>query len=62
MTESAVERESLVNESTDEVSEDALVSRIAAGRRAGRDTVQDTQALLRLAAKRHRAALDRLAK
>ncbi len=43
-------------------SEEALVARIAADRRAGRDTTRDVQALLELAGKTNKAALDRLAK
>jgi hypothetical protein len=41
---------------------DALIARIAANRRAGRDTSKDVKALLEIAGKENRAALDRLAK
>jgi hypothetical protein len=41
---------------------DALIARIAADRRAGRDTSNNVQALLEIAGNDNRAALDRLAK
>jgi hypothetical protein len=44
-----------------ELSEDELVARIAADRQAGKDTMKDVKALLRLAGEKNRAALDRLA-
>lgn len=50
---------------THEVSEfdgDALIRRLAAGRREGRDTSQEVEALLEVTAHENRAALDRLAK
>jgi hypothetical protein len=43
------------------VSENDLITRIARDRREGRDTTQDVQELLKLAARANRAALDRLA-
>jgi hypothetical protein len=46
---------------TAELSEDELVARIAADRKAGKDTTKDVEALLRLAGETNRAALDRLA-
>jgi hypothetical protein len=67
MTEHAtpVEQEVLprvVEEPDDSTSEDGLIRRAVAERAAGRDTSGDVEALVRLAAKRNRAALDRLAK
>lgn len=48
---------------TDDVdSQDELVARIAADRRAGKDATKDVEALLRRAGKENKAALDRLAK
>jgi hypothetical protein len=44
------------------VSENDLITRLARNRRDGRDTTQDVQELLKLAARANRAALDRLAK
>jgi hypothetical protein len=43
------------------VSQNDLITRLARDRREGRDTTQDVQELLRLAARANRAALDRLA-
>ncbi len=62
MTESAVERgtPSLEAKTTDD--EESLIARVAADRRARRDTAKDVEKLLRLAGKKNRAALDRLAK
>jgi hypothetical protein len=62
MTKSAIERETPTDEPCQVDSEDVLVARIAAGRRAGRDTSEDVKALLNLAGTNNRAALDRLAK
>ncbi|MGO8823665.1 MAG: hypothetical protein ACLQU9_00300 [Acidimicrobiales bacterium] len=62
MTDSAVERDVVAEEAALDDSEEALVARIAADRRAGRDTTRDVQALLELAGKTNKAALDRLAK
>jgi hypothetical protein len=62
VTDSAVERDVVAEEAALDDSEEALVARIAADRRAGRDTTRDIQALLELAGKTNRAALDRLAK
>jgi hypothetical protein len=59
--ESAVNRQS--ETATDDVdSQDELVARIAADRRAGKDATKDVEALLRRAGKENKAALDRLAK
>jgi hypothetical protein len=62
VTDSAVERDVVADEAALDDSEEALVARIAADRRAGRDTTRDVQALLELAGKTNKAALDRLAK
>lgn len=43
-------------------SEDDLIRRATADRGAGRDTGQQVEELVQLAAKRNKAALDRLAK
>jgi hypothetical protein len=43
-------------------SADVLIARIAADRRAGKDTSEDVKALLEIAGQENRAALDRLAK
>ena len=43
------------------VSENDLITRLARDRRDGRDTTQDVEELLKLAARANRAALDRLA-
>jgi hypothetical protein len=61
VTDSAVERDVVAEEVALDDSEEALVARIAADRRAGRDTTRDVQALLELAGKTNKAALDRLA-
>jgi hypothetical protein len=45
-----------------EDTEESLVARLAMARRAGEDTAELVDALLRHAAARNRAALDRLAK
>ena len=47
--------------STSEISEDELIVRILADRKAGKDTTKDVELLLRLAGTNNRAALDRLA-
>lgn len=44
------------------LSGDELIGRATADRSAGRDTTQSVKALVKLAAKRNQAALDRLAK
>ena len=62
VTDSTVERDVVAEEAALDDSEEALVARIAADRRAGRDTTRDVQALLELAGKTNKAALDRLAK
>ena len=54
---SAIENET----STSELSEDELVARIAADRKAGKDTTKDVERLLHLGGEKNRAALDRLA-
>lgn len=43
-------------------SEDDLIQRATADRSAGRDTADQVEELVQLAAKRNKAALDRLAK
>lgn len=62
VTDGPVEREVVADDTGRDDSEEALVAQIAADRRAGRDTTRDVQALLKLARKTNRAALDRLAK
>ncbi len=62
VTDSTVERDVVAEEAALDHSKEALVARIAADRRAGRDTTRDVQALLELAGKTNQAALDRLAK
>jgi hypothetical protein len=62
VSKSAIDKETSTSEADVDVSEDELVSRIAASRRSGRDTTNDVDALLRLADNKNRAALDRLAK
>ena len=62
MTESAVERETASPDDDVIDAEDALVARIAADRRAGKDTTKDVEKLLQLTGEKNRAALDRLAK
>jgi hypothetical protein len=47
--------------SAPEVSEDELIARITADRKAAKDTTKDVEVLLRLAGTKNRAALDRLA-
>lgn len=62
MTDRAVHDEALGDDVDHAASADVLIARIAADRRAGRDTSKDVQALLEIAGKDNRAALDRLAK
>ncbi len=62
MTESAVERETSPPEDDVTNTEEALVARITADRRAGKDTTKDVEKLLQLTGVKNRAALDRLAK
>jgi hypothetical protein len=62
VSKSAVERDVPTDGTNQADSEDLLVARIAADQRAGRDTSSDVKALLKLAGKDNRAALDRLAK
>lgn len=62
MTESAVERETSSPRDDVTSTEEALVARIAADRRAGKDTTKDVEELLQLTGAKNRAALDRLAK
>ena len=62
MTESAVQPEKLADDVDHADPADVLIARIAADRRAGRDTSDDVKALLKIAAQENRAALDRLAK
>jgi hypothetical protein len=47
---------------TADLNEDALIRSLAAGRREGRDTSSEADALLELTARKNRAALDRLAR
>jgi hypothetical protein len=62
VTESAVQPEALADDVDHAASADVLIARIAADRRAGRDTSKDVKALLEIAGQENRAALDRLAK
>jgi len=62
VSKSAIKRDAPTDETNQADSEDVLVARIAADRRAGRDTSKDVKALLKRAGKNNRAALDRLAK
>jgi hypothetical protein len=62
VTESAVQPETLADHVDHADPTDVLIARIAADRRAGRDTSDDVKALLKIAAQENRAALDRLAK
>lgn len=61
VSKSTVEQESSAEQADQADSEDVLVARIAADRRAGRDTTHDVKELLSRAGKENRAALDRLA-
>jgi len=62
VTESAVQPETLADDVDHPVTRDVLIARIAADRRAGKDTSKDLKALLKIAGQENRAALDRLAK
>ena len=62
MSKSAEERELLADEVNEVDSEDALIARMTPNQRAGQDTTEEVRAILKLAAKNNRAALDRLAK
>jgi len=62
MSKSAEERELLPDEVSEVDSGDALIARMTANQRAGQDTTEEVRAILKLAAKNNRAALDRLAK
>jgi hypothetical protein len=61
VTKSAADEEILAQE-VSELDEDALIRTLATGRREGRDTSQEVEALLEVTAQENRAALDRLAK
>ena len=61
VTKSTAEDE-LAAEEVSQADEDALIWKLATGRREGRDTSQEAKALMSIAAKKNRAALDRLAK
>jgi hypothetical protein len=60
MTDRPVQREVAADDTGATDSEDELIARITDSQRAGRDTSQEVRALLKLAAKANRAALDRL--
>jgi len=62
MSKSADERELLPDDVGGVDSEDALIARITANQSDGQDTTDEVRAILKLAAKNNRAALDRLAK
>jgi hypothetical protein len=62
VSESAVQPDTVANDVDNDASADDLIARVAADRRAGRDTSEDVEALLKIAAEDNRAALDRLAK
>jgi hypothetical protein len=57
VTESANQPETSVDDG-DHRSTDVLIARIAADRRAGRDTSKDVEALIEIAARENRAALN----
>ena len=61
MTKGAADEEILAQE-VRELDEDALIRTLATGRREGRETSQEVEALLEVTAQENRAALDRLAK
>jgi hypothetical protein len=61
VTKQAAEGESPAEE-VSQAEEDALIRKLAAGRREGRDTSEETKAPMSIAAEKNRAALDRLAK
>ena len=62
MSKSAEERELLPDEVSEVDSEDALIARMTANQSAGQDTTEEVRAILKLATRNNRAALDRLAK
>jgi hypothetical protein len=62
VSDNAVERDVVAEEAALDHSQQALVARISADRRAGRETTRGVRALLQLAGKTNRTALDRLAK
>lgn len=62
MSKSANERELPANEGGGVDSEEAIIARITANQSEGQDTTKEVRAILKLAAKNNRAALDRLAK
>jgi hypothetical protein len=62
VSKSAVDPEIPTDETDQADSEEVLVARITADRRARRDTSEDVEALLKLAGENNRTALDRLAK
>jgi len=51
-----------VAQDVSEFDDDALIRTLATGRREGRDTSQEVEALLEVTAQENRAALDRIAK
>lgn len=61
VTKSTTDEEILAKE-VSELDEDTLIRSLATGRREGRDTSQEVEALLDVTAQENRAALDRLAK
>lgn len=61
MTKGAADEEILA-QGVRELDEDALIRSLATGRREGRETSQEVEALLEVTAQENRAALDRLAK
>jgi hypothetical protein len=61
VTKGAADEEILAQE-VRELDEDALIRSLATGRREGRETSQEVEALLEVTAQENRAALDRLAK
>ena len=62
MSKSADESELLADDAGAADSEEAIIARITANQREGQNTTQEVRAILKLAAKNNRAALDRLAK
>jgi hypothetical protein len=62
VTDNAVDRDVTAKKADTSDSEDALIARIAADRRAGKDTTRDVEALLRITSDTNQAALDRLGK
>ena len=61
MAKSAADEE-IVAQDVSEFDDDALIRTLATGRREGRDTSQEVEALLEVTAQENRAALDRIAK